>query len=77
VNKKKGREATVDIKESKNADGLSIFITQVAVVSCALTQVPDKRLATQIRQYVGLRRAVNVDEWLDIRLKRGEYERRR
>jgi hypothetical protein len=62
VNKKKGREATVDIKESKNADGLSIFITQVAVVSCALTQVLDKRLATQIRQYVGLRRAVNVDE---------------
>jgi len=50
VNKKKGREATVDIKESKKGDGLSIFITQVAVVSCALMQVLDKTLATQIRQ---------------------------
>jgi hypothetical protein len=50
VNRKKGREATVDIKESKKADGLSIFITQVAVVSCALMQMLDKRLATQIRQ---------------------------
>lgn len=62
VNKKKGREATVDIKESNNADGLSMFITQVAAVSCALMQVLDKRLATQMRQYVGLRRAVKVDE---------------
>jgi hypothetical protein len=33
VKRKKGRDATVDIKESKNADGLSMFITQVAAVS--------------------------------------------
>jgi hypothetical protein len=50
VNKKKGREATVDIKESKNADGLSIFITQVAAVSFALTQMLEKTLASQIRR---------------------------
>jgi len=62
VNKKKGREATVDIKESKNADGLSIFITQVAAVSCALMQMLETRLASQIRRYVEFRRAVNVDE---------------
>jgi hypothetical protein len=62
VNKKKGREATVDIRESKNADGLSIFITQVAAVSCALMQMLDTRLATQIRREVEFRRAVNVDE---------------
>jgi hypothetical protein len=33
VNRKNGRDATVDIKESKSADGLSMFITQVAAVS--------------------------------------------
>src|SRR6266481_134511 len=33
VKRKNGRDATVDIKESKSADGLSMFITQVAAVS--------------------------------------------
>jgi hypothetical protein len=47
VKKKNGREATVDISESRNADGLNIFIAQVAAVSWAETQVPERSVANQ------------------------------
>ena len=33
VNRKNGRDATVDIKDKNNADGLSLDITQVAAQS--------------------------------------------
>ena len=33
VNKKKGREAIVDITEIRNTDGVSVFMTHVAAVS--------------------------------------------
>jgi hypothetical protein len=47
VKKKKGREATVDISDNKNADGLNIFIAQVAAVSWAETHVPERSVANQ------------------------------
>jgi hypothetical protein len=47
VKKKKGREATVDINDRRNADGLNIFITHVAAVSWAETQVPERSVANQ------------------------------
>jgi hypothetical protein len=33
VNRKKGRDATVDMRDNRNAEGLSVFMTQVAAVS--------------------------------------------
>jgi hypothetical protein len=47
VNRKNGIEATVDIRDRKMGDGVSMFIVQVAAVSCAATQVPETTLATQ------------------------------
>jgi hypothetical protein len=33
VNRKNGKDATVDIKDKNNVDGLSLYITQVAAQS--------------------------------------------
>jgi hypothetical protein len=38
-----------------------VFITQVAAISCAATQQPDKTLASQRMRNVGFRRAVQID----------------
>jgi hypothetical protein len=37
VKRKKGRDATVEIRDSKNVEEPSMFIVQVAAVSCAAT----------------------------------------
>src|ERR1700730_7474307 len=44
VKMRNGNEATVDIKDIKKGDAVSVFMTQVAAVSCAATQVPDTKL---------------------------------
>ena len=47
VKRKTGRDATVDIRDSKNVDEPSRFIVQVAAVSWAETQVPESNMANQ------------------------------
>jgi len=61
VKRKKGRDATVDIRDSKNVEEPSMFIVQVAAVSCAATHVPESKMANQSFRYTGLRRAVKVE----------------
>ena len=53
VKKKSGSEATVAITEIRNLDGVSVFIIQVAAVSCADTQTPEIKLATQSLRKTG------------------------
>jgi hypothetical protein len=61
VSKKKGRDAEVESKESKNGEEVSVFITQVAAMSCAETQQPERTLASQRLRKVGLRKAVHIE----------------
>ena len=61
VKKKKGRDATVEIRESKNVEEPSMFIVQVAAVSCAATHVPESKMADQSFRYAGFRSATKVD----------------
>jgi hypothetical protein len=61
VKKKNGNEATVDINERKRGDSLTLFIVQVAAVSCAATQVPEIKLASHMFRKTGFRRAVQVE----------------
>ena len=61
VSKKKGNEAEVESKDNKSGEVVSVFITQVAAISCAATQQPDKTLASQRMRNVGFRRAVQID----------------
>ena len=61
VNKKNGRDATVDINDSKNGDPVKIFIIQVAVLSSAATQVPEITAAIQSFLNVGFRSAAQVE----------------
>jgi hypothetical protein len=61
VKRKNGRDATVDIRESKNVDEPSMFIVQVAAVSCAATHVPESKTANQSFRYSGFRRAAKVE----------------
>ena len=56
-----GNEATVDIKDIKKGDAVSVFMTQVAAVSCAATQVPETRLPIHNFLKVGLRNALQVE----------------
>src|SRR6478672_2761002 len=44
---RKGRDATVETRESKNVEEPSMFIVQEAVVSCAATHVPESKMADQ------------------------------
>ena len=60
-NRKNGVDATVDISDRKKVDGLSIFIVNVAAVSCAATQIPGITLATHRRLNTGFRKAIHVD----------------
>jgi hypothetical protein len=74
VKRKNGRDATVDISESKNVEEPSMFIVQVAAVSCAATQVPESKTANQSFRYSGFRSAVKVEvlsEWSFIGLHTG------
>ena len=61
VNKKNGNEATVDRSEIKNGDGVRVFITQVAAVSWAATQVPEITVAIQSFLNAGFRSAAQVE----------------
>ena len=61
VKRKKGRDATVEMRESKNGEELSMFIVQVAAVSCAGTHVPESKMANQSFRYTGLRSAAKVE----------------
>jgi len=45
--RKKGSEATVDINDRNRGEVATMFMVQVAAVSCAATQVPDSKLANQ------------------------------
>ena len=62
VNKKKGSEATVERTEIKNGDGVSIFIIQVAAVSCAATQVPEMTAAIHSFRKTGFAKAAQVEK---------------
>src|ERR1700693_261429 len=61
VNRKKGREAAVDNRESKKGDGVIVFITQVAAISWAETQHPEKTLASQSLKKTGFRSAIQIE----------------
>jgi hypothetical protein len=61
VKRKKGRDATVDISDSSNGEPVETFITQVAALSCADTQVPEITAATQSRLNAGFRSAAQVE----------------
>src|SRR6266446_6198030 len=61
VKRKNGRDATVDIRESKNVDEPSMFIVQVTAVSCAATHVPESKTANQSCRYSGFRSAAKVE----------------
>ena len=45
--RKKGSEATVDINDRNRGEVATMFMVQVAAVSCAATQVSDSKLANQ------------------------------
>ena len=61
VKRKKGRDATVEIRDSKNAEEPSMFIVQVAAVSCAATHVPESKMANQSFRYIGFLSAAKVE----------------
>ncbi|SRR6266446_5143651 len=61
VKRKKGNDATVDIKERSNGEFVSMFIVHVAAVSCAATQVPEIKLANHSLRKTGFCNAVQVE----------------
>src|SRR5271169_4092231 len=61
VKRKNGREATVEIRDSKNVEEPSMFIVQVAAVSCAATHVPESKMANQSFRYTGFCNAAKVE----------------
>jgi len=61
MNRKKGRDATVDMSDIKSGDAVSRFIDQVAAVSWAATQVPEITVANQSFLKAGFFRAVHVE----------------
>ena len=67
VSRKKGSEATVDISDIKNGDGLRVFIIQVAAVSWAATQVPEIRLAIHNFLKTGFCNAVQLEVLVMVR----------
>ena len=62
MNRKKGKEATVDRTEIQNGDGVSIFIIQVAAVSWAATQVPEMTAAIHSLRKTGFAKAAQVEK---------------
>jgi hypothetical protein len=61
VNRKKGKDATVDINDSNKDDPVKIFIIQVAAVSWATIQVLEITAATQSFLNAGFRSAAQVE----------------
>jgi hypothetical protein len=61
VKRKKGRDATVEIRDSKNVEEPSMFIVQVAAVSWAAMHVPESKMANQSFRYTGFRSAAKVE----------------
>ena len=61
VNRKKGAEAAVAMRESESEEAPRSCINHVAVTSWADTTVPDNTLASQRRQYTGFRSANQVE----------------
>jgi hypothetical protein len=61
VKKKNGSEATVDIRERNKGESLTRFMTHVAAVSWAATQVPEIKLANHMFRKTGFRRAIQVE----------------
>lgn len=61
VKRKKGKVATVDIMEIRRGEGVSVFITQVAAMSCAETALLDTRLANQSNRKIGLRSGSQIE----------------
>jgi hypothetical protein len=61
VKRKNGREATVEIRDSKNVEEPSMFIVQVAAVSCAATHVAESKMANQSFRYTGFCNAAKVE----------------
>jgi hypothetical protein len=53
--------AAVDIRERNNVDPLTLFIIQVAAVSCADTKVPETTVANQSLRKVGFWRALQLE----------------
>jgi hypothetical protein len=60
VNRKKGRDAAVDINDSNKGDPVKIFIVLVAALSWAATQVPESTAAIQSFLNAGFRTAAQV-----------------
>src|SRR5262245_46601249 len=54
VNRKKGKVATVDIREIRSGEGVSVFISHVAAMSCAETALLETRQANQSDRKIGL-----------------------
>jgi hypothetical protein len=61
MNRKKGRDTTVDINDSNKGDPVKIFIVQVAARSCTATQVPESTAAIQSFLNAGFRNAAQVE----------------
>jgi hypothetical protein len=61
VNRKKGKVATVDIREMRRGEGVSVFITHVAAKSCAETALLETRPANQSDRKIGLRSGSQIE----------------
>ena len=61
VNKKNGSDALVAIADKRKGLAPREFISQVAAVSCAETQVPEMTLATQSPEKTGFFRASQTE----------------
>jgi len=61
VNRKKGKVATVDIKEIRRGEAVSVFITHVAAMSCAETALLETRPANQSDRKIGLRSGSKIE----------------
>ena len=61
MNRKKGSDATVDMREMKKGDPVETFIIQVAALSWAATQVPEITVAIQSFLNTGFLSAVQVE----------------
>ena len=61
MNRKKGSDATVDMREMEKGDPVETFIIQVAALSWAATQVPEITVAIQSFLNTGFLGAVQVE----------------
>ena len=61
MNRKKDRDAIVDISEIKNGEPVNLFIIQVAALSWAATQVPEITVAIQSFLNTGFLSAVQLE----------------